>query len=674
MFRGLRHHHDIEDQLVVPIVAERTDDDERHHLDVLHAQHDAIVTLVEQADAQLAVWQLDTAHANRDQLAALLERIDELLVEHLDTEERFVFPIAERLLTPAEWDEIGRRAEAGYRLRERILSFGMIQHEGEPEVLASMLATAPTLVRRLLPVFARRAYRRHSHQIHGGPSATARTRTNGWRIALALGGALMAAGGPLHPESDAKDPLREELATMTAGDTWVLSHSLIAAGTVLLALGLWSAVRSSRWPQSMMRALRVTAVAMSLYVVETIFHLAAVLDSRALADGDAAPIAFTHIGLSVLLYPVSGLAFAWLNTHLLRCRSFRDVLGGVVGVASGLLQAAAVPLTLALPDTEFTPVFASGSMLLATWSLLVGVFGLRSRGTTGSKTTTALAVASLAAVVSVTAVVTELAPSPTEAATAYPPGAGMRGYRIYDLSGGAINFELMTTTGLSDNGVVSGNWVGHDNSVHPFFWKPGVGWQNLDRGSAINAWANAISPDGSTIVGYDYDPATPAPHQHRVEWTWDDELGIYGAAQRVEPFGHETADVPLAVNDDGDVLVAGAVIDSDGGRTPLALPPYTPEQRPTYTAHAMNANGDVTGLVSYDPDGDLGPLSLQIVPAVWTAGTPTELGLPPGAAAAWGYAINDSGDVAVGFGGGNVSWLREGNGWVEMAPFAPSDI
>lgn len=203
------------------------------------------------------------------------------------------------------------------------------------------------------------------------------SRNDRWRIAFIAGGAAMAIGGPLHPESDAKDSLRDELATMTSGDTWVLSHSLIAFGTALLALGLWSAHRSGGWPRSTRTALKVTAVTMSLYVIETIFHLASVVDSDALAAGDAAPVAFTHVGLALVLYPVSGLSFAWLSARLFRVVGAPEKVFGVVGVVAGLLHAASVPATVIAPDAELTPVFASAGMLFAAWSLGLGISGLR---------------------------------------------------------------------------------------------------------------------------------------------------------------------------------------------------------------------------------------------------------------------------------------------------------
>jgi hypothetical protein len=200
-----------------------------------------------------------------------------------------------------------------------------------------------------------------------------------WRPLLVAAGVCMAAAGPLHPESDASGTTREELATMTAGDTWVISHAGVALGTVLLALGLWSAHRGGRWPAATHRALRIAAIAVSVYVVETVMHLAAVIDEDALAAGDPAPIAFTHLGLAAVLYPVSGLAIVALALRLASTVTLGHKVLAAIGVVAGLAHAVAVPLTLLAPDTETTPVFAVGGVLLAAWSIGMGIAGIRDR-------------------------------------------------------------------------------------------------------------------------------------------------------------------------------------------------------------------------------------------------------------------------------------------------------
>jgi hypothetical protein len=197
----------------------------------------------------------------------------------------------------------------------------------------------------------------------------AHRRPQGWRLALLASGATLLAGGPMHPDSDASDSMREELATMTADEMWVPGHALIVAGTVLLVVGLWMARRRQVWPPAAGRPLAVAVVALSLYAVETVFHLAAVVDSHALHAGHAAPVAFTHLGLAAVLYPVSGLAVVYLAATLARIQGGLRRAVAVLGVAGGLAHAVVVPLTFLSPDTEFTPLFAVAGVLLALWAL-----------------------------------------------------------------------------------------------------------------------------------------------------------------------------------------------------------------------------------------------------------------------------------------------------------------
>jgi hypothetical protein len=194
-------------------------------------------------------------------------------------------------------------------------------------------------------------------------------RPQGWRLALLASGAALLAGGPMHPDSDASGSIREELATMTADEMWVPGHTLVVVGTVLLVVGLWMARRRQVWPRTADRPLAVAVVALSLYAVETVFHLAAVVDSHALHHGHAAPVAFTHLGLAAVLYPVSGLAVVYLAATLARIQGGLRRVVALFGVVGGLAHAVVVPLTFLSPDTEFTPLFAVAGLLLALWAL-----------------------------------------------------------------------------------------------------------------------------------------------------------------------------------------------------------------------------------------------------------------------------------------------------------------
>lgn len=170
LLRGLRHHHELEDELVFPLVRARASEEFRPVMDAMQAQHDSIDRLVASVSRALAIWPTQASAGARNQLADVLEFLHDRLVEHLDLEERVVLPLAEQHLTATEWREVARHAEAGNRSHEPALSFGMLQYEGDREVLASMLATAPLPVRLLVPRLARRAYRRHATAVHGTPT------------------------------------------------------------------------------------------------------------------------------------------------------------------------------------------------------------------------------------------------------------------------------------------------------------------------------------------------------------------------------------------------------------------------------------------------------------------------------------------------------------------------
>lgn len=215
-------------------------------------------------------------------------------------------------------------------------------------------------------------------------------RNHGWRGCLVLAGVLLIYGGSMHPSADAEDPIRQELATMIADERWVPGHSLTLAGIVLLAAGLWTAYRVRAWSE-ISRPLLVGAIAFSLYAVEAAAHLLAFVDAAALANGEAAPVAFAHLGLGTVLYPVSGWALVYLAWSMGRAGGGLRRPIAAVGIVAGLLHAFSVPAALMLPDTELSWMFASAAILIAVWSILVGLAGAPARRRTPERSVAASA-------------------------------------------------------------------------------------------------------------------------------------------------------------------------------------------------------------------------------------------------------------------------------------------
>ncbi len=170
VLRLLHHHHENEDELVFPLLEARTVGAERATVELMQDQHVMLERHLAQIEGVLPEWATAAGSAERELLADAFDGLEGTLTEHLDEEERVALPIAERVLTDADWDAVARHGEKGAEGREKLLVFGILAYEGDPAVLASMLAGAPRPVRALLPRLALRRYRRHATVIHGTPT------------------------------------------------------------------------------------------------------------------------------------------------------------------------------------------------------------------------------------------------------------------------------------------------------------------------------------------------------------------------------------------------------------------------------------------------------------------------------------------------------------------------
>lgn len=164
---ALHHHHTAEDELVWPLLLARVPLELAPIVELMQSQHERVDALLRESDAAATGWLRAAGGPERDHLADVLDTLHASLAEHLDAEEQRLLPIAARCLSQAEWDAVGARARAGTRRGEQVLTFGMIQHDGDPEVVTRMLSGAPAPVRRVLPVLARRAFRRRALLVHG---------------------------------------------------------------------------------------------------------------------------------------------------------------------------------------------------------------------------------------------------------------------------------------------------------------------------------------------------------------------------------------------------------------------------------------------------------------------------------------------------------------------------
>lgn len=163
----LHHHHTGEDELLWPPLRARLPRAALDRLDAAEEQHAGLDAALERVAAARRRWREAVDVESRDDLTAALRTLHALLAEHLDDEERTLLPLAATHLTTAEWDAVGAAGAAAVPRSQLPLVFGMFAYEGDPEVLAGMLAQAPALPRFLVPRIAPRVYARRALQVHG---------------------------------------------------------------------------------------------------------------------------------------------------------------------------------------------------------------------------------------------------------------------------------------------------------------------------------------------------------------------------------------------------------------------------------------------------------------------------------------------------------------------------
>jgi hemerythrin-like domain-containing protein len=164
MLHILEHHHAGEDRLLLPLLRERVPAAAMGPVDTGEEQHARIEGLIAEAHGGIGRWEDGAGTA---ELSATLSALHDALEPHLRGEERDVLPLAAEHLTETEWQAIGEAGSAAVPKPAMLMVFGMFMYEGDPEVVASMLAHAPAPVRALLPRIAPRVYARHCRAVHG---------------------------------------------------------------------------------------------------------------------------------------------------------------------------------------------------------------------------------------------------------------------------------------------------------------------------------------------------------------------------------------------------------------------------------------------------------------------------------------------------------------------------
>jgi hypothetical protein len=185
-----------------------------------------------------------------------------------------------------------------------------------------------------------------------------------WRFLFAVAGLLMVAGGPRHPGGS--------MLEMLTHPDWFMAHALVTLGYGAMVAGLVAFSRAEANTPAMRRWTRFAIVATALQTVEMAVHTAAMVDAPHLAAGHATPVLTTHLAMSMVFYPLFGIASACFFIKGMRERAIGSpwiVWIGVIGtLANGI-----APILVGLLGWQEARILFAFMIGVAIWLLLAAV-------------------------------------------------------------------------------------------------------------------------------------------------------------------------------------------------------------------------------------------------------------------------------------------------------------
>ena len=160
----LHHHHVGEDELLWPRLSART----LFHADLLArmgSQHQGLAVLLEHAATAFIAWQHAPTAPTGTALTALLEQLSAGLNEHFDEEEAAVLPIVERVITAAEYQEVGQRGLVSIPLTRRLVVLGYLLEGATPQERSDFLAAIPAPARLAYRLIGARQHRHETTRL-----------------------------------------------------------------------------------------------------------------------------------------------------------------------------------------------------------------------------------------------------------------------------------------------------------------------------------------------------------------------------------------------------------------------------------------------------------------------------------------------------------------------------
>ena len=166
---GLHNHHAGEDELLLPPLIQRAPEASGSILRHTQEQHRQVVASLTAVREAVDAWVVDADAASRDTVVTALLDHRQVLIEHLDSEERIVLPLASRYLTADKWKAMGDHFVASTPKPKLLLFLGMVLEDAEASERAAVLRALPAPARAIWFVFGRLLYARTVRRVRHHP-------------------------------------------------------------------------------------------------------------------------------------------------------------------------------------------------------------------------------------------------------------------------------------------------------------------------------------------------------------------------------------------------------------------------------------------------------------------------------------------------------------------------
>lgn len=163
----LHTHHESEDTLLWDKLEQRAPSCALH-VGQMRAHHRQVQALLDEAGPLLAGWRQTADPAAGEALAAAYEHMLEVLKVHLRREVVEVVPVAERVITQAEWEQLGEHSMDAIPKSRLMPQLGMLLANLEPVERAEFFAGAPAFVRVLYKTVGKRQFARQHRALFPG--------------------------------------------------------------------------------------------------------------------------------------------------------------------------------------------------------------------------------------------------------------------------------------------------------------------------------------------------------------------------------------------------------------------------------------------------------------------------------------------------------------------------